>query len=608
MAHKVGNGAIIGIVSEDGIAASKRVTLVDRSNMKIVNYTQSDEFGAYVFNGLNPESDSYIVFAVDDEGSPKKAALIFDYVKPIPAHQGGLFYSNWYYVAMQKEPIIMLIGSSDTLTGEKQTPLGVYGTLPKLIGSSIVELPVPVTKGAANIGALAFKQGFWGATATGVRESLNLTTGSAVACEIVIDTSVPSSFAAHLLISFVDMNTAAPPYSTTFITIEYIAETGVIKLLQNNGASWSASGSITSNMIVACSYTIPEELKGTAIHVVGNILYGNKASLFVNGALVDENPNIGSYKSLIVEKSAKNIIGFVGSKSKTTGESITSYNQADFTGSVCCFYKGILTASEVSAHYSTILLDQLPLITGYAKAVYEDYPSVFLRLNDESNSSYITDSLRPFSINQESRFLKINGPNINRAPEMSVVAGGGGSVFSGGAIYRDMNQPFPSNRDAITVEFFAKNDSNAVYKTIMHSRKSETRTNFQIGVLSTGEFVIDLSLLADSESRVLFTTKLDAGSVRHYAFVVDRVLSNIKVYVDAVLVEVVATVGTSRFPPISVLNPTAYSLYRLSIGAQMQPDGNALFSYTGFLAEFAIYNTALTQAKITAHYEARLVI
>ena len=39
MPHKPGVGAIFGITAEDGVAAQKRVALMDRSNLKVVATT-----------------------------------------------------------------------------------------------------------------------------------------------------------------------------------------------------------------------------------------------------------------------------------------------------------------------------------------------------------------------------------------------------------------------------------------------------------------------------------------------------------------------------------------------------------------------------------------
>jgi len=96
MPHKPGNGAIFGIVSEDG--ASKPdfpVTLLDRTNGNIVNRRYTDLNGGFVFAGLNPETDDYQVIAQDEDNPPFKNAIIRDRIQPVPGYQGATYYGNW---------------------------------------------------------------------------------------------------------------------------------------------------------------------------------------------------------------------------------------------------------------------------------------------------------------------------------------------------------------------------------------------------------------------------------------------------------------------------------------------------------------------------------
>ena len=41
MPHKLGVGAIKGIVSEDGVVSQKRLLLIDRSTLKVIAVTES---------------------------------------------------------------------------------------------------------------------------------------------------------------------------------------------------------------------------------------------------------------------------------------------------------------------------------------------------------------------------------------------------------------------------------------------------------------------------------------------------------------------------------------------------------------------------------------
>ncbi|MBQ9619139.1 MAG: hypothetical protein IJR44_01460, partial [Neisseriaceae bacterium] len=109
MPHQSGIGIITGIVTEDGIPCSKRVALVDRSNLTIVARTRSDENGKYVFNGLNTETSDYLVFGVDDD-DPLKNAEIHDHIRPISGHQGADYPHNWLWLVKRKNPINLFTG------------------------------------------------------------------------------------------------------------------------------------------------------------------------------------------------------------------------------------------------------------------------------------------------------------------------------------------------------------------------------------------------------------------------------------------------------------------------------------------------------------------
>ncbi|MBR7001376.1 MAG: hypothetical protein IKI11_01750, partial [Neisseriaceae bacterium] len=111
MPHKAGIGVITGIVTEDGQPRSKRVVLVDRSNLTVIARTQSDENGKYVFSGLNTDTNDYLVFGVDDDVELKNAE-IHDYIRPISGHQGATYPYNWLWLVLRKNPTNVWTGQT----------------------------------------------------------------------------------------------------------------------------------------------------------------------------------------------------------------------------------------------------------------------------------------------------------------------------------------------------------------------------------------------------------------------------------------------------------------------------------------------------------------
>ena len=80
------SGRIAGMVQVDGAAmGGKRVVLLYRDTLKIVDATLSQSNGRFEFTELYP-GGQYAVIAFDDLiGAPRKNALISDYTTPVPA-------------------------------------------------------------------------------------------------------------------------------------------------------------------------------------------------------------------------------------------------------------------------------------------------------------------------------------------------------------------------------------------------------------------------------------------------------------------------------------------------------------------------------------------
>ena len=85
------NGAIYGIVTEDGVVkVGCPVVLMSHTELRPIAETVTDVNGGYAFLNLDPESTDYMVFTVDNDGNPKKSALMLDYVQPSQTANGNL--------------------------------------------------------------------------------------------------------------------------------------------------------------------------------------------------------------------------------------------------------------------------------------------------------------------------------------------------------------------------------------------------------------------------------------------------------------------------------------------------------------------------------------
>ena len=158
MPHKLGVGAIKGIVSEDGVVSQKRVALIDRSTLKVIAVTESDEGGAYVFKGLNADTNDYIVVGVDDSqdvAGEYKQAMIFDRVKPFSAHIGSIFYGNWYFVSKGKDPIAAWFGDFDSSVNKYPIVLGNSRALSRANDNGLSTYQEATFVGAPHIATLS---------------------------------------------------------------------------------------------------------------------------------------------------------------------------------------------------------------------------------------------------------------------------------------------------------------------------------------------------------------------------------------------------------------------------------------------------------------------
>lgn len=610
MTHKIANGAIIGIASEDGIAAKKRIGLIDRSTMQTVSVTQSDQNGAYTFNGLDPNSDSYIVFAVDDDGSPKKAALIFDYVKPIPAHAGGFFWSNWYYIAMQKEPLVSGLAIRNTLpSGIHEYAFGSGSSETKVSSLSRIELPMSETPGAANIPSVKMYNGFFGKHARRQKDKLQAGDRTAVSCEWVFK---PLDQTRDVVVCLVNSSislfeVSSTTYTSTILMLRYSPSDKRVTIYRHKGTSPGNGTGAHSYLTDTVSYTIPEALLSTSIHLAASLVYAEVATIYVNGLQVASEPITDSVlRPGISTSNSSYMIGYTGSFLGSEKSTFWTYNNTDFQFSLFSIYSEAMTEQEAMTHYKALFEDTLPLVTGYVKAVIEDYPSYYFRMGDANSSAIAIDALRPFVKNSESAFTRINLSGLASSAATPFVRGGKGIEFSGGFLLGEYVEPIIKSPSELTIEFVARPNAIGLQQVILCHFRTSTITSTQLEITTAGKWKLSWEESGVSVNAE-FEPIVDTANMHHYVFTINKRLGEVSLYVDGTLAGVRAT-PTS--PLIDVYNPTLTGWSDISIGARRIAGSpvTAQSPYNGYLSELAIYPTALSPISIKTHYEARLII
>lgn len=610
MPHKVGNGAILGIVSEDGTPAQKRITLMDRSDLTVVKRLVSDEHGAYAITGLNPDTDDYLIFAVDDNGSEKKAAMIYDYVKPIPAHQGGFYWGNWFRVSTAKEPLCSFIANTSSTDPENvEFTYGVGRYRAIAIGNAIFANKPSITPASQSMATLGLKSLSLGRNALNHKNFMQQVGPAKVSAEWVFDASTVTSSAMVALVKAqqpYEKNSGTYDYThpSPFIAITYDKDSNKISLLRNNGLSAPQDGRPIDATTLAIDYVLPVGLRTTAIHVAASIDYGNTCELYINGLLVGS-ANLGGTNASVAHNEVRHayLFGIIGSKTFSGKPSYS--NPGDFDTSVFAFYSETMSADEALSHYECLFLDKKPVVTGYLKSVVSDFPLYVFRLDDENSSPVAIDALRPMNkIGNNSALNKCKPLDMSHQAASSIVVGGSGIYFNGGALLGTSQFSFPNSSRFASVEFIAQPSSSAIasYQVIV-SHRFGASIMFEIR-LTTGRKFSLAWLESGVATTVSFNTVISSSIMNHYAISVNKETGFAYLFINGVLIESIIVTKTY----LGNINSQTKETETLHIGGVAASLSSVTLPYIGYLSEVAAYPYALTERMVKAHYDARLII
>jgi len=101
---------------------------------------------------------------------------------------------------------------------------------------------------------------------------------------------------------------------------------------------------------------------------------------------------------------------------------------------------------------------------------------------------------------------------------------------------------------------------------------------------------------------------MDTGAMHHYLITVDKIRTEVRLYVDGALVETV--VALSTLLDVLDLDDLGYreDVYKAVIGAKIDRYNNATRYYTGILGEISFNQFPLSEAKALQHFEATQVV
>ena len=557
MPHSAGVGVITGITTEDGIPCSKRVVLVDRSNLTVVARTQSDENGKYVFNGLNTETNDYLVFGVDDD-EPLKNAEIHDHIKPISGHQGATYPYNWLWLVLRKNPTNVFIGQTveNSLTGYSINYINTYGVVLPNVESQMPYAPAfPMTE--LNVGKI-IQYGF-----NSIRQETDVT--ETYTFEWVMDLS--SETIGLLYSNYFRMN----DYSYLFYTfITY--QKGLLRVGYKTGVSSEAYP------VTLITHNMPDN--GVA-HIVVTYDFSRVCRLFVNGELVAEQ-KITDNKIINNPRYIKNSYLIVNSK-----EHVNNYRNylSHTTGGigkvgVIAHYYAVLSEEEIKEHYNALFTETLPRLTGFVKEIFVDNPCFLYRINE---SDIARDGIVDYLTNSK----KMTVANANGVtPNQESVIVGGFTAMLNGTYFTGSNPYFTISSYGFTFECVLRIDTDA---TVEQTLFSQSVDNIVIKRLkTTGN--IEVSYPLSSQTEKVSFAPLPQNELLHICIVVDKINNYAVLYANG---EVVEKQSISN-PPIILNTIDGNNVKKMIVGQ----------NFIGCIGDVVLYPKPLSEERILAHFDA----
>ena len=610
MPHKLGVGAIKGIVSEDGVVSQKRLLLIDRSTLKVIAVTESDENGGYIFTGLNADTDDYIVVGVDDTqdvAGDYKQAMIFDRVKPFSTHIGSLFYGSWYFVSKGKDPIAAWFGDFDSSVNKRPIVLGNSRALSRTNDNGLSTYQGATFVGAPHIATLttlASNLIFYSASDGGHHAR---TTAKEFTLETVI---VKSRCTGNVGIGayngigvFSFLNAEDYGYSTKAPApaINYIKSTDSLNVYAYS-VNWDAGAVIDGVAASNTTYMSDIDLSpyGDVVHIIVAYKLQDDMRLYINGQLVNTVSLLST--GLDIDSTRRPPLGIIISNDAVQALPQIS-NVADMTGGVgaIAWYDQKLTAASVYEHYQALILGATPKVSGICAEYVVDHPLYYYRLNDNGENTYFKQvGVGAGYVNNRRAAHIFNSSAItHQVPSLGV--GGLATRFNGGGA-RNVNGYLPNNATGYSMAFIAKFDSATPSENELIAAATDYGTSVYRGVYRT---TANKFYVQDTIYRT-FNYAIDYDNLHMYHVVIDKIKGEARLYVDGNLVE---TITTDISPLATYSGHDTLSSADIGGGfsiAGMVPSNPVSIAdpFKGVLGEVAFFDKILTEDRIEAHYKA----
>lgn len=626
MPHKPGNGAIFGILSEDGVAKTGfPVTLLDRTTGKPISRQYTDDNGGFVFNGLNTETDDYQVIGQDEDGETYKNAVIRDRIKPVPGYQGASYWGNWRYLANQIGIIASYEGQTgfnyteDTLSGFIQDYPAMRSPIMRYSGNGStgpVNKPTfdnSITPGDPSIPVTLFQNQTltaYARTGTGTSGDYGYREGQAhTALELVADFSQLSSstgwagFTSTTNYDYKSRYEYEPNTSNNAINViaAFYNISEQYLRIQINGKNtsnpWDSSYRYNVGDVDMSAY------QGVH-HVILSATYGDSMEVFIDGVLVTTLSMAGmSSTQYYATNGSRGYPGGVHVAGEYDGDSRPTSQCRGLTGPVALvtWYARKVTAEEAAALYQALMVGSQPLLTGYLKEVYAQRPSFLLRLNDSPDTTVFTN------------MMGVSGHEGTSYGQLeflqpSIITGGNTIGFDGNSGIRfNYEGPQVFNPYGMAVMFVAQPEieTPAAYEELF--KTTNTSESFDNGIIvrRTENGTIRFFVRAGGASeQVDFLTVMDHLALHHYIISVNKVEQLVTLYVDGVFVESVSV--TSALIDRVSTGPGG-SRRQVMVGGHVSDTSSISNGYSGLLGDIAVVQNPIPAEVAQELYDSRLV-
>lgn len=643
MGHKPGIGAIFGIVTEEGVVKPESpVVLLDRENKKIVRRQNTDANGGFTFNGLNDQEATYMVFATDEDGADPKNALIQDRILPVPAYSGATLWSNWEYMARQKNALMVWSGDyseyegniypNDSQVGGSSQTVGAASRYIAGIGSVHLAVDTPPA-GAPHIPLLhivnralvvgAPHNFYVYSSPTDPYAPAAHSVEAVVVLSSVVGTismgGTPASKGDHngnwaWDTEFGHRTSGAPSPPSR---LDYVSSTRTLSITYKHGvgvhrdASWATLVPAAIGTLVTRSHVFPEGGVPTGpVHIAYTLTPGVSLVLYVNGAEVHTWDLVGEASYLCIRgfnsfSPSFSRGGFIWAGAPNADLPLAISEAV--VGPYAFYPYTALTATEVLEQYEALMTPSLlPRLTGYMREVITDRPICYVRLDDLATeivqrNHAVTDFIRGDFLPGGLRTLSMISEALITPEQSSPVVGGMSMEFSGGYIQGNTFARSSNSPRGFTIDFLVQPvETPGALERIVRVSSTDT-ASIQVSIDSDRRLSVYALLFGGGSETMHFAHVLSFTEFSHVGIVVDKDQAVATLYINGIPVESLTTSGTPLVAYVAGWDADVTG--RFFIAGSTSGDT----TFKGKLCEVAFYGRALSASRVLAHYNARLV-